>query len=270
MRRRAMLSLDLMRCAAVVVVCLLSLARSADARSVGVVVTGEEIMQSPLRAQLELWLRGHGHEPVASPFEPNAINQLVDCFVIEDKACAQKVVEQHAKADAILYARIEVVSNGTSRDVIMTMHWFLKGKDPTAERKVCSGCSDDAMRQAADEMITALVPVEAVKIVAPPPPVRIVVVAPRASRMGPAIAVGTGVAALIAGGVLYATSETDDGSKPTYRDTKPLGIGLAIGGAVAIGIGVVLMLREGPAREPSGPAVAITPHGGFIGWTSRF
>jgi hypothetical protein len=258
-----------MRYGALALIAILATARIADAGSVGVVVTGEEIMQTPLRAQLESWLRDHGHEPIASPLEPNAINQLVDCFVIEDKACAQKIVEQHAKADAILYARVEVVSNGTSRDVNLTMHWFRKGEPPKEERRVCQGCSDEAMRLTADSIITALVPAEAKKLPAAQPVKVILIAPPRASRTVPAIAVGVGVAALIAGGVLYATSEKDDGSQPTFRDTRPLGIGLGIGGAVAIGAGVIMILREGTPSD-TGPAVAVTSHGGFVGWTSRF
>jgi len=232
-------------------------------------VTGEEIMQTPLRAQIESWLRAHAHEAVASPFEPNAINLLVDCFVIEDKACARNIVEQSAKADAILYARVETVSNGTSRDVILTMHWFVKGQDSVEERRVCQGCTDQAMRTTAESILTSLVPAETAKPSVAPATKLVIVAPPRASRTVPAITVGVGVAALIAGGVLYATSATDDGTQPKYRDTRPPGIGLAIGGAIAIGVGVIMMLREGPPRE-TGPAVAITPHGGYIGWTSRF
>lgn len=57
-------------------------------------------------------------------------------------------------------------------------------------------------------------------------------------RVLPWIAVGIGAAALIGGGLLYATSETDDGSQPTYRDTRPAGIGVAIGGGLLAGTGV--------------------------------
>ena len=44
--------------------------------------------------------------------------------------------------------------------------------------------------------------------------------------------------------VLYLTSEVDDGSKPRYRDTKPLGIGVAAGGAVLVGIGFIGWTHE--------------------------
>lgn len=59
----------------------------------------------------------------------------------------------------------------------------------------------------------------------------------------PWIAIGVGAAAIIGGGLLYATSETDDGSQPTYRDTRPAGIGVAIGGAALAGGGLLWMTR---------------------------
>lgn len=64
------------------------------------------------------------------------------------------------------------------------------------------------------------------------------------SRVAPGIALGIGGAAIAAGVVLYFTSEVDDGSKPRYRDTKPLGIGVAAGGAVLVGIGFIGWTHE--------------------------
>jgi hypothetical protein len=64
------------------------------------------------------------------------------------------------------------------------------------------------------------------------------------SRTLPGLALGIGGAAIAAGAILYFTSEVDDGSKPRYRDTKPLGIGVAAGGAVLVGIGVIGWTRD--------------------------
>lgn len=64
------------------------------------------------------------------------------------------------------------------------------------------------------------------------------------SRVLPGLALGIGGAALAAGAILYLTSEVDDGSKPRYRDTKPLGIGVAAGGAVLVGIGFIGWTHE--------------------------
>ena len=59
----------------------------------------------------------------------------------------------------------------------------------------------------------------------------------------PWVAVSVGAAAILGGGVLYLTSETDDGMEPTYRDSRPAGIGVAIGGAVLAGAGILWMTR---------------------------
>jgi hypothetical protein len=62
-------------------------------------------------------------------------------------------------------------------------------------------------------------------------------------RVVPWLAIGIGAAALIGGGLLYMTSETDDGTQPTYRDTRPAGIGVAIGGLALAGTGVLWVSR---------------------------
>lgn len=60
----------------------------------------------------------------------------------------------------------------------------------------------------------------------------------------------------------------DDGSAPTYRDTKPAGVVVGLAGLGLIGFDVYLWLR-GVHRE-SGPTVAATPHGAVLGWVGRF
>jgi hypothetical protein len=91
---------------------------------------------------------------------------------------------------------------------------------------------------------------------------------PTRSRVVPGLVLGTGGVALTAGVLLFVTSEIDDGTKPTYRDTKPLGIGVAAGGAVLVGIGAWLWLRGGP--KESTPIVAIDRAGGMVGWARAF
>ena len=62
-------------------------------------------------------------------------------------------------------------------------------------------------------------------------------------RVFPWLAIGIGAAAIIGGGILYATSETDDGTQPTYRDARPAGIGVALGGVALAGTGVLWVAR---------------------------
>jgi hypothetical protein len=59
----------------------------------------------------------------------------------------------------------------------------------------------------------------------------------------PWFAIGLGAAAIIGGATLYLTSETDDGTQPTYRDSRPAGIGVAIGGGVLAGTGLLWVAR---------------------------
>ncbi|CAN5729512.1 hypothetical protein BH11MYX2_BH11MYX2_28860 [soil metagenome] len=84
----------------------------------------------------------------------------------------------------------------------------------------------------------------------------------------PYIVGGAGVALLATGIVLYATSEEDTGSKYEYRDTKPVGVVVAIAGAAALGAAAYLFVRGKPAD--SAPTVAVGPGSGFVGWAGAF
>ena len=123
----------------------------------GVVVAGEATMQAPLASQLEGWLRSHGREVVASPLEPDAINTLVDCFVIEDESCAIGVVEKRAKSQVVVFARIDITAapDGT-RDVTLTGYWFAKGHHALTERRFCERCTEVTLRTTADDLMLAL------------------------------------------------------------------------------------------------------------------
>jgi hypothetical protein len=63
------------------------------------------------------------------------------------------------------------------------------------------------------------------------------------SRVLPGTLIAVGAAAIAAGAVLYFTSEVDDGTRPTYRDTKPAGLGVAGGGLAVCALGGILWTR---------------------------
>jgi hypothetical protein len=131
---------------------------AAHADGTGVVVTGDATLQAPLAATLEGWLRDHGRELVASPLEPDAINRLADCFVIEDEGCAKELIDKRASAPNVIYAKVAVAPNtkdGT-RDVTLTAYWFSKGHDPLADRRFCERCSDQSFKATADDLLAAL------------------------------------------------------------------------------------------------------------------
>jgi len=88
------------------------------------------------------------------------------------------------------------------------------------------------------------------------------------SRWPGIILIGVGIGAIAAGGYLYVTSETDDGTKPRYLDTRPAGIGLGIGGVAATAIGF-LVLHHASASD-SAPVITADSHGGMIGWARAF
>lgn len=162
-------------------------------------------------------------------------------LVIRSKPTGQTVVLDH-----------EVVgTTPLERDVppghheIVLMH----GTRKVGERKVDIGAGDSA------EMT---IPVD---LTAPPPPAQ-------PSRIPGSIVLGVGVAGIAAGAILYATSQTDDGTRYMYRDTRPAGIGIGIGGVAAVGIGLI-MLHYARASD-SAPTVAIGAHGGTIGWARAF
>jgi len=136
---------------------LAALPARADS-TVGVVVTGEATMQPQLVAQIETWLRSHGHDLISAPLAPDAINALIDCFVIEDQACARKVVEKRAKSRAVVFAQVSVTAGATALDrtVTLTVYWLDKGKDAFVERRSCERCNDNTMRHTADELMIAL------------------------------------------------------------------------------------------------------------------
>jgi hypothetical protein len=124
----------------------------AEAGPVGVVVTGESTLQPPLVAQIEGWLRGHGYEVAPFALDPPATTRLIDCFTVDDASCARTVVETKARTDSVVFAR--AVREG--KVVNLTVYWIVKNRPATGGRRGCEDCTDDAMRGAADELMTSL------------------------------------------------------------------------------------------------------------------
>lgn len=297
---------------------------------VGVVVTGEATMQPQLVAQLETWLRAHGHELVAAPLPPEAINALIDCFVIEDQVCARRVVEEHAKSSSVVFAQVHVTSGETplDRTVKLTAYWLDKGRDAVVERRVCARCTDVTMRRSADDLMTALVGASASgglleltsrppgatvtiggKVIGPTPiehglppgahevvlelpgrprelrsvkiekgqttAVEVAFGSPPLSRRKKLTyaALAGGAALVVVGGILIGLDEDPDPpagpqTNPTYFDSAPGGVALALTGVAAIATGMYFLVRD-PGRR-SAPAVSLVPRGGLVGWTGRF
>jgi hypothetical protein len=88
------------------------------------------------------------------------------------------------------------------------------------------------------------------------------------SRVLPGVLLAVGGAAVVAGAILYVTSDVDDGTKFEYYDNRPVGIGVAAGGVALAAVGAYLWFRGG--NSDSSPVVAIDHHGGLVGWSRAF
>ncbi|HWO20348.1 MAG TPA: PEGA domain-containing protein [Kofleriaceae bacterium] len=316
---------------ALLALALLSLA-AAPARAddgdetVGVLVTGEATMQPQLVAQLETWLRTHGHEIVSTPLSPEAINALIDCIVIEDPLCARQVVEKRATAGTLVFAQVNLDRNVQDRNVTLTLYWLGKGKDVLSEQHVCARCTDNLIRSAADNLMKKItgddVPRGRVRLRSKPPNAQVSIDGkergrapatlrlpagahtavfefgtrpaqtrsfkveagqvqtvsvtfaeppmPFRKKLGIA-AIASGVLLGAGGGVLIAIDE-DNVATPTadefHTETLLPGVALAASGAVAIGVGVYLLVST--PSERSVPTVGLAPGGGVVGWAGRF
>ena len=94
---------------------------------------------------------------IASALEPEAINTLIDCFVLEDLGCARKLVETRAKSQTIVFARVEITPDDNGgRTISIVGYWLQKGHDAIAERRICQRCIETAMRVTAEDLLTAL------------------------------------------------------------------------------------------------------------------
>ncbi len=275
-----------MRTSHVVLASLLA-ASTARAEKVGIVVTGEARLQPQLTSQLERWLHDRGHTIVPGALEPDAINTLVDCFVLEDLGCARGVVNARASSRAIVYARVEQTTNkdGT-RDVAVTGYWFQKDHDAITERRTCSACNDDKQFAMVDELMHALAhepppaPADGPKPTATSAAIAVAPATPpttdesepaRQRSMLPYGIVGAGALMVVGGIVMLAVDEDPVPTgvqSPTYRDTGTLGTTFTAIGTATLGIGVALWLLDRSAA--SRPVAAISHDAALVGWAGRF
>lgn len=302
-------------------------AAPARANDAGVVVVGEATLQPQLVAQLESWLKQHGHALAPATLPPDAINTIVDCFVLEDEGCASKVVELRAKSKFVVFAKVDLKPESIDRSVTVTIYWFEKGRETLAERRFCERCTEALLRSTAEDLMASLEGKRAksdgtIKITSSPAGARVLVdgtpvgVTPleyglrsgtheiTITNVGhkeesrsvevkrgeiaqvdvtlltdsaisrnffPLILLGTGGAMLATGLVLFAMDEDEPEpvgpQKEFYRNTGPLGVGLAVSGLVVGGIGGYLLFRS---KRASAPVASITSESAYVGWTGTF
>lgn len=85
----------------------------------------------------------------------------------------------------------------------------------------------------------------------------------------PVVTMGAGVAMIVTGGVLFAIDQDKGPDEPEFiRNTAPWGIGIGIGGVLAVG-GGYLWYRTTKNHE-SRPVAAVSRTGSFVGWAGSF
>ena len=118
----------------------------------GVVVTGDPVLQGQVAARIEGWLKGHDFTVIPTPIDAEGFSTIGNCLLLDDLDCAQGVIETRATADAVAYVRIEAVD----ADIAVSAWWFVKGHDPTHDHAVCTGCKHDGWRDAADTVMVSI------------------------------------------------------------------------------------------------------------------
>ena len=262
-----------MRTQIVVLASLVTSSAYAERTGVGVVVTGEASVQPQLAAHVERWLHEKGRSVVSGPLEPEAINTLIDCFVLEDLGCARGVVDARSKANAVVFARAEMTANSDgTRDIAITGYWFQKDREAIAERRVCKSCNDERMHATVDDLMHGLVhdpplPVAA----ATPDPLTAPPTESATPRWVPIGLVAIGATLVVSGGIMLAIDEDANPvgvQQPRIRDTATGGVVLGIAGALSLAGGVALWWRD--HRSSPGPVAAVSGDGGYVGWAGRF
>jgi len=89
------------------------------------------------------------------------------------------------------------------------------------------------------------------------------------SRTMPLVLIIAGGATLGTGlGFIYVGERSGSDQKFIYPDSTPIGIGLSVVGVGAVLGGAIWLLQSG--HDDSAPVVSIAPHGGYVGWVTRF
>jgi len=239
-----------------VVVALVCAASEARADDVGIIVGGDGEAHAEVGARIESWLRARGMTVVAAPLSTDATNTLTNCFTLDDLVCARGVFEARSRTDTLVFVRIDA----RGKNATFNLYWFVKGKAPVGERRVCESCDAQARRALTDTMLQRTVAVTSGGGAGDSEA--------RGSRLGPSLLLGAGVALLATGGIfLYYGSLDGANQKYVYPNASPIGIGIGtVGLGAAVG-GAIWLWQSGPS---SGPVASATRGGAYVGWAGRF
>ncbi len=131
------------------------LVSTARADSVGLVVAGEPAIQPRVAAQVKDWLEQHGYAFEAAPFDGDAQKTFLNCFVVEDVACARGTFDKRSKTDSVVFVRIEL-TGGDQHEMSLTGNWIVKDHDVFAEKRWCRKCDDAALHETVEQLMSSL------------------------------------------------------------------------------------------------------------------
>jgi plastocyanin len=141
--------------------CLLALGapRVARAEGIGLVVAGEPGKAPYVTDAIAPWLGDHGHEVKLGLLPDPDLKKLVDCFLLDDEACARPIIAAAAAGlPRVAFIMIQVDRDAAGNDAVTLTGWLFvaDGAVRAAERRQCDACRLDALGQAATGLITAM------------------------------------------------------------------------------------------------------------------
>lgn len=196
---------------------------------------------------------------------------------------------------------IHIQADKADKDLILTGQILVAGNTvPSTDRSWCPKCTDATLATAASELAALMlnhsmarksamdnsaspsgdttgnhrgsVGAAATTTPSSPPVLESQQSVSSRSRLVPALAIGTGVVAIGIGSYLsYRAAGPSDGPQPQYIFSGP-GIGLAVAGGAAVGLGIYLWTRSSTHAETHASAPTLSPASGgaVAGWFANF
>jgi hypothetical protein len=236
----------------------------ADAPDVGVVVVGDTPLHAKAREHVQSWVRNKGFVLVKSPMSKDAANSFDNCFVLEDMKCARGVFDNRSRSATLIYVGIDPGDPEAGTGPALAVYWFTKEQETSGSKLPCADCEKAYVKIIDDELA---------KLSALHPDLPVTKKPKGPSKLWPAVLVGTGIAALGAGGVFlfygtYGTAIHDKDHKYTYPDAILPGIAFTAVGAGAT-IGGIILLKQASARRAA-PIASVGPGHAYVGWVTQF
>ncbi|MEZ4398419.1 MAG: PEGA domain-containing protein [Kofleriaceae bacterium] len=160
----------------------LTLAATAHAGTIAVIVAGEPAKQPVVETTLDPWLKAKGFAVEVGVSDVTVVNKLVDCFVLIDQSCAEAAVARLAR-DNTLFVMVEVSRDfDTQTDEVKLTGWLYGagGKAVVAQSVFCRACRNDTLGPTVEDLAKALFAVAGqgagvIKVTSTPPGARVLI-----------------------------------------------------------------------------------------------